>query len=58
MAACFSFFYMLLLMAVPVAWVNWKVYRATAAKHYRQAGNLMKFVMIAGIAYCGVLLFL
>ena len=54
MAGCFSFFYILLLMVIPVFIINWKVYQATTSDDYRRAGNWLKLVMLAGIVYCGI----
>jgi 4-hydroxybenzoate polyprenyltransferase len=58
MAGCFSFFYILLLLVIPVVWISWKVYHAATGDEYRRAGNLLKLVMLAGIAYCGILIFI
>ncbi len=49
-----SFFYLLLLLAVPVIYISWEVYKAETSDDYRKAGNLMKAVMLAGIVYSGV----
>jgi len=51
MAGYFSFFYILLLLVVPVTLISWKVLKATTCDDYRRAGNWMKLVMLAGIAY-------
>jgi 4-hydroxybenzoate polyprenyltransferase len=56
-AGYFSFFYILLLLAIPLVLISWKVYQATISDHYRQAGYWMNLVRLAGIVYCGVLLF-
>ena len=56
-AGYFSFFYILLLLAIPIVMINWKVYQATTSAHYRQAGKWMKLVRLAGIVYCGILIF-
>lgn len=53
-AGCFSFFYILLLLVVPMALISWKVYKAAGSDDYRRAGDRMKLVMLAGIAYSGV----
>ena len=47
----FSFFYILILLILPIIFISWKVLKATSSKEYRNAGNCMKWVMIAGIAY-------
>ena len=56
-AGYFSFFYILFLLVIPVLLICWKVYRATTNDDYHRAGNLMKLVMFAGIAYNFVLWF-
>ena len=53
----FSFFYILLLLVVPVIIISWKVYQATTSNDYRRAGNRMKWVMLAGIIYSGIWIF-
>ena len=55
-AGIFSLCYMLTLFA-PLAFISWKVSNANSGSDYRRAGNLMKVVMLAGIAYSGVLIF-
>ena len=55
-ASYFSFFYLLLLLVVPIAIISWKVYKAATTDDYRQADHWMRLVMYAGIAYCGILL--
>ena len=55
-AGWFSFLYILLLLAVPLAFICRKVHRAITADDYRRASHLMKLVMLAGIAYSGILL--
>jgi len=57
-SGCFSFFYILLLMAVPMVIISWKVYQANTSNDYRRAGNWLKLVMLAGIVFCGVYPFL
>ena len=54
MTNCFSFFYILLLLVAPIAFISWKVYKAANSNDYRKAGNWMKLVMLAGIAYSGL----
>jgi len=49
----FSFFYLLLLLVAPILFISWKVYQATTSDDYRRAATWMKWVMIAGIIYCG-----
>jgi 4-hydroxybenzoate polyprenyltransferase len=56
-AGYFSFFYILLLLAIPIVLINWKVYQATTSAHYRRAGYWMKYLILAGVVYCGILLF-
>ena len=53
----FSFFYILLLLVIPVIFISWKIHRATTSNDYRRAGNWMKLVMLAGIVYSVVLWF-
>jgi 4-hydroxybenzoate polyprenyltransferase len=50
-AGCFSFFYILLLLVVPVIFISWKIHKAITGDDYRRAGDRMKLVMLAGIAY-------
>ena len=50
----FSFLYILFLLVIPVAFISWKVYKAATSDDYRRAGDWMKLVMLAGIAYSGV----
>ena len=50
----FSFFYLLLLLIVPVVFISWKVHQAATSDDYRRAAIWMKWVMLAGIAYCGI----
>ncbi len=50
----FSFFYILLLLILPIVGVGWKVYNAKTSDDFRKAGNWMKLVMLAGIAYSGI----
>jgi len=57
LAGVFTFIYMLLLLVVPIIFISWKVFKATTGSDYRHTGNWMKWVMIAGIAYSGILLF-
>jgi len=57
LAGTFTFFYMLLLLVVPITFISWEVLKATTSNDYRRAGNQMKWVMLAGIAYSGILLF-
>jgi len=47
----FSFFYILLLLIVPIFFICWKVLKATTSDDYRSAGNWMIWVMLAGITY-------
>ena len=56
-AGCLSFFYILLLLVIPVIFISWKVYKAATSDDYRRAGNRMKMVMFAGITYSVVLWF-
>jgi len=49
----FSYFYILFLLVVPVIFISWKVHQAATSDDYRRAAGWMKWVMIAGIAYCG-----
>jgi len=49
----FSFFYILLLLVAPIVFINWKVHQAATSDDYRRAARWMKWVMIAGITYCG-----
>jgi len=51
----FSFFYLLLFLIVPIIFISWKVLKASTSDDYRRAGNWMIWVMIAGIAYSGIL---
>lgn len=53
-AGCFSFFYILLLMVLPIIMISWKVHQATTSEDYRRAGNRMKIVMLAGIVFCAI----
>jgi hypothetical protein len=57
MSGYFSFFYLLLLLVIPLAFISWKVLKSTTDSDYRRAGNWMKWVMFAGTAYSGVLYF-
>ena len=57
-AGWFSFFYILILLVVPVIYISWKVHKATTSDDYRRAGNRMKLVMLACIAYNAVIWFL
>ena len=57
LAGTFTFFYMLLLLVIPIIFISWKILNATASDDYRRAGKQMKWVMLAGIAYSGILLF-
>ncbi|MDR1173044.1 MAG: geranylgeranylglycerol-phosphate geranylgeranyltransferase [Bacteroidales bacterium] len=57
MAGCFSFFYILLLLVVPIIFISWKIHKAVTSDDYRRAGDWMKPVMLAGIAYSGVVWF-
>ena len=54
MAGCFAFFYLSLLLVLPVVWISWKVYQANTSDDYRRAGNWLKIVMLAGIVFCGI----
>jgi len=54
-AGCFSLLYILLLLIIPVVFISWKVHTATTCNDYRRAGNWMKWVMLAGIAFNGLL---
>ncbi len=56
-AGYFSFFYILLLLLIPIIFINRKIYKATTNDDYRRAGDWMKLVMLAGIAYSGVVWF-
>ena len=57
LAGTFSFFYILLLLIIPIIYLSWKVLNATTGDDYRRAGNRMKWIMLAGIAFSGILLF-
>ena len=57
LAGAFTFFYMMLLLVLPIIYISWKVFHATTGNEYRRAGNQMKWVMLFGIAYSGILLF-
>ena len=50
-AGYFSFFYIIILLVIPLIYICWMVYKATTNDDYRRAGNLMQWVMLAGIAY-------
>ena len=54
-AGLFSFFYLLLILIIPILLINWKVHNAIIGNDYRLTGNLMKLVMLAGVAYSGIL---
>ncbi len=56
-ANCFSFFYILLLLVIPIVFISWKVHKAAGNDDYRRVGDWMKLVMLAGIAYSGVVWF-
>jgi len=56
LAGIFTFFYLLLLLIIPITFISWKVFKATTSNDYRRTGNWMKWVMLAGITYSGVLL--
>jgi len=56
-SGAFSFFYLLLLLVLPLIFICRKVLKATTCNDYRRAGNQMKWVMVAGIAYSGILFF-
>ena len=57
LAGIFTFFYLFLLLVIPITYISWKILNATTSNDYRRAGNLMKWVMLAGVAYNGILLF-
>jgi hypothetical protein len=57
LAGTFTLFYILLLLVIPITFISWKVLKATTSNDYRRSGNWMKWVMLAGIAYSGILLF-
>ena len=57
-AGWFSFFYILILLVVPVICISWKVHRATTNDDYRRAGNWMKLVMLACMVYNAVIWFI
>ena len=50
----FSLLYILLLLIAPILFISWMIYKATAGNDYRRAGNWIKLVMLAGIAYSGI----
>jgi len=54
----FSFFYLLLFLIVPIMFISWKVLKSSTSDDYRRAGNWMKWVMFAGIAYSGIVCFI
>ena len=54
-AAWLSFFYITLLMIVPIVFVNWKVHKALVGDDYRRTCNTMKLIIVAGLAYSAVL---
>ena len=47
----FSLFYLLLLLAAPLVFINWKVHRAATSDDYRRAALWTRRVMLAGIVY-------
>ena len=51
----FSFLYILFLLVIPIFFISWKVFKATSIDEYQCAAKWMKWVMIAGIAYSGLL---
>ena len=54
-AGLFSFLYILLLLIIPILYINWKVHKAIVGNDYRHIGNIMKIILLVGIAYSGVL---
>ena len=52
----FSLFYFLFLLVIPLLLISWTIYKASAGADYRRAGNIMKLVMVAGVAYSGFFL--
>jgi 4-hydroxybenzoate polyprenyltransferase len=57
LAGYFSFFYLLFLLAIPIIIISWKVLKASTDDDYRSAGRWMKWVMLAGIAFSGMIYF-
>ena len=57
LACWFSLAYILLLLVIPIALVGRKIHGASTCNAYRLAGNRMKLVMLAGIAYSVILWF-
>ena len=51
-----SFFYILLLLIVPITYINIKIHKAVVGVDYRHAAKIMKLVMLAGICYSGLLI--
>jgi 4-hydroxybenzoate polyprenyltransferase len=51
----FSFFYILFFLIIPIIFISWKAFKATTDSDYRRAGKWMIWVMLAGIAYSGIL---
>jgi len=56
LAGYFSFFYLLLFLVVPIIFISGKILKATTSDDYRRAGNWMKWVLLGGIAYSGIVL--
>lgn len=46
-----SFFYILVLVILPMIWLSWLVFKAKESQDYRRAGNLLKLVMLSGILF-------
>ena len=58
LAGYFSFFYILILLVIPFVFISRKVYQATTSDDYRRAGDWIKLLMLAGIAYSGIVWFI
>ena len=54
-AAWFSIFYILLFLIIPILFINLKVHKAITGADYRFIGNIMKMILLAGVAYSVVL---
>jgi len=48
-----SFFYLISLLIIPLLYITWKVYKAVTPNDYRQAGNTIKILWLAALAYSG-----
>ena len=54
----FSFGYILFLLVLPIVFISWKVHKAASVDDYRKAGDWLKWVMLVGIAYSGIIGFI